>query len=104
MQIRPEILIKNQNDDLVGGNFISRQRNGHLLTTDSMKSREVKIEKESGIHFKFRNLRYTHASFLAVSIHQSQNYNIGWDTRRFLQFQNTTLVRKSLQILKLPKP
>ena len=57
---------KNQDDDLVGGNFINRQRNGQLLTTDSMKSSAVKIEAELGIHFKFHNLRHTHASFLAA--------------------------------------
>lgn len=57
---------KNQDDDLLGGNFINRQRNGQLLTTDSMKSWAVKIEAELGIHFKFHNLRHTHASFLAA--------------------------------------
>lgn len=57
---------KNQDDDLVGGDFINRQRNGQLLTTDSMKSWATKIEAELGIHFKFHNLRHTHASFLAA--------------------------------------
>ena len=53
-------------DDVIGGDFINRQRNGQLLTTDSMKSWGVKIENELGIHFKYHNLRHTHASFLAA--------------------------------------
>ena len=39
---------------------------GQLLTTDSMKLWSRKITKELGIHFKYHNLRYTHASFLAA--------------------------------------
>ena len=57
---------KNQNDDLVGGNFINWQRNGQLLTTDSMKSLGEKILKELDIHFKYHNLRHTHESILAT--------------------------------------
>ena len=57
---------RGQDDDLVGGDFINRQRNGQLLTPDSMKSWGVKIGDELGIHFKYHNLRHTHASFLAA--------------------------------------
>ncbi len=56
----------NQDDNLKGGDFINRQKNGQLLTSDSMKSWAVKIEKELGIHFKYHNLRHTHASLLAA--------------------------------------
>lgn len=56
----------NQDDNLKGGDFINRQKNGQLLTPDSMKSWAVKIEKELGIHFKYHNLRHTHASILAA--------------------------------------
>ena len=48
----------NQNDNLRGGDFINRQKNGQLLTSDSMKSWAVKIEKELGIHFRYHNLRH----------------------------------------------
>lgn len=58
---------KGQDDDLVGGDFINRQRNGQILTPDSMKSWGKKIKDELGIHFKYHNLRHTHASFLAAT-------------------------------------
>ena len=57
---------KGPGTDLVGGDFINRQKNGQLLTTDSMKSWSVKIKDELGIHFKYHNLRHTHASYLAA--------------------------------------
>ncbi len=57
---------KCQDDDLIGGDFINRQKNGQILTPDSVKSWGVKIGTELGIHFKYHNLRHTHASFLAA--------------------------------------
>ena len=57
---------KGPGTDLVSGDFINRQKNGQLLTTDSMKSWAVKIKEELGIHFKYHNLRHTHASYLAA--------------------------------------
>lgn len=57
---------KGPGTQLVGGDFINRQKNGQLLTTDSMKSWATKIKDELGIHFKYHNLRHTHASYLAA--------------------------------------
>ncbi|WP_312093760.1 tyrosine-type recombinase/integrase [Aminipila sp.] len=57
---------KGQDDDLIGGDFINRMKNGQILTPDSMKSWGVKIKEDLGIHFKYHNLRHTHASFLVA--------------------------------------
>lgn len=57
---------KDQNDDLVGGDFINRKENGELLTNHSMKTWALKFRDELGIQFKYHNLRHTHASFLAA--------------------------------------
>lgn len=59
-------ILKDQDDDLVGGDFINRKDNGELLTTNSMKSWALKFKNELGIEFKYHNLRHTHASFLAA--------------------------------------
>ena len=59
-------IYKDQDDDLVGGDFINRKKNGEILTSNSMKSWATKFEEELGIDFKYHNLRHTHASFLAA--------------------------------------
>lgn len=59
-------LLKGQDESLVGGSFINRAPDGSLFTSDSMKSWATKFEAELGIHFKYHNLRHTHASTLAA--------------------------------------
>ena len=56
----------NQDDKLRHGDFINRHENGKLLTGESLKPWIAIIEREIGIHFKYHNLRHTHATILAA--------------------------------------
>ena len=55
-----------QDDELVGGSFINRREDGSLLSSDSFKSWAKNFKNDLGIHFKYHNLRHTHASTLAA--------------------------------------
>lgn len=55
-----------QDDSLVGGSFINRREDGSLLSSDSFKSWAKNFKNDLGIHFKYHNLRHTHASTLAA--------------------------------------
>lgn len=59
-------LKKGQDDPLTGGDFVNRMDDGTLLSPDSFKSWSKKFKEELGIHFKYHNLRHTHASTLAA--------------------------------------
>jgi integrase len=52
---------------IVGGDFINRRSNGELLTVNSMKYWSKKIKAETGIEFKFHNLRHTYATNCAFN-------------------------------------
>ena len=52
---------------IVGGDFINRRTNGELLTVNSMKYWSKKIKSDTGIEFKFHNLRHTYATNCAFN-------------------------------------
>lgn len=52
---------------LTGGDFINRKHNGELLTVNSMKYWAKKIKAETGIEFRYHNLRHTYASTCAFN-------------------------------------
>ena len=52
---------------ITGGNFVNRKKNGELLTVNSIKYYAKKIKAETGIDFKFHNLRHTFATNCAFS-------------------------------------
>ena len=52
---------------IVGGDFINRRSNGELLTVNSMKYWSKKIKADTGIEFKFHNLRHTYATQCAFN-------------------------------------
>ena len=90
---------KSKSESSKGGNFINRKTDGQLLTTDSMKTWSRKITKELGIHFKYHNLRHTHASFLAAC-NTFPNLNIAWDTLKWKQQPNTISGKTKSQPIK----
>lgn len=55
-----------QDEPLTSGSFIHRMEDGTLLSPDSMKSWSRNFKNQLGIHFKYHNLRHTHASTLAA--------------------------------------
>lgn len=52
---------------IIGGDFINRRTNGELLTVNSMKYWSKKIKSDTGIEFKFHNLRHTYATNCAFN-------------------------------------
>ena len=52
---------------LTGGDFINRKHNGELLTVNSMKYWAKKIKAETGIEFRYHNLRHSCASLLLAN-------------------------------------
>lgn len=55
------------NEWIVGGDFVNRKKNGELLTINSIKYWSRKIKSETGIEFKYHNLRHTFATECAVN-------------------------------------
>ena len=55
------------NDWIIGGDFVNRKKNGELLTVNSVKYWSRKVKAETGIEFKYHNLRHTFATECAVN-------------------------------------
>lgn len=52
---------------ITGGDFVNRKKNGELLTINSVKYWSRKVKAETGIEFKYHNLRHTFATECAVN-------------------------------------
>lgn len=52
---------------IVGGDFLNRKHNGELLTPNSVKYWAKKIKTDTGIEFRYHNLRHTYASTCAFN-------------------------------------
>lgn len=60
-----DVTITNGNQIRYGEDFINRKENGELLSINSMKYWAKTIKEETGIDFKYHNLRKTHLTMLA---------------------------------------